>query len=163
MKMVSLFLSIIIFIGFARFTDAASLREAVIQPASFYLIERTDDNTVANISASQAPKSFSGSGLSNSGEYLVLKDGSGAVINSVNAAGGWFAGGASPDYFSMERIDSSVSGDDSSNWRSNDGAVRNGVDAEGNPINGTPLAENSLGLQNQAGEEAQPSSGPNKG
>ena len=210
MKTASLFLSIIVFIGFARFINAASLRDAVInevawsgtksssgdewievynnagsaidlagwgiyeqggdvlivtlegviQPAFFYLIERTDDNTISDIAASQAPKPFSGSGLSNSGEYLVLKDGSGAVIDSVNAAGGWFAGGASPDYFSMERIDSSVSGDDLSNWRTNDGVTRNGVDAEGNPINGTPLAENSLGLQNQAGEEAQPPSAP---
>lgn len=122
--------------------------EGVIQPASFYLIERTDDNTIANIAASQTPKPFSGSGLSNAGEYLFLKDGSGAVIDSVNAAGGWFAGSASPDYFSMERIDSSVSGDEPSNWRINDGVTRNGVDAEGNPVNGTPLAKNSESQNN---------------
>lgn len=117
--------------------------EGVVPPVSFYLIERTDDNTVSDIAASQAPKPFSGSGLSNAGEYLVLKDASGAVIDSVNAAGGWFAGTASPDYFSMERIDFSVSGDEPSNWRTNDGITRNGVDAEGNPVNGTPLSENS--------------------
>ncbi|MEK7627020.1 MAG: lamin tail domain-containing protein [Patescibacteria group bacterium] len=214
MKIASLFLSIIIFIGFAHFTNAVSLRdvainevawsgtksssgdewielknntgnaidltgwgiyeqggdvlivvlEGIIQPAFFYLTERTDDNTVSDIAASQTPKSFSGSGLSNSGEYLVLKDASGVTIDSVNAAGGWFFGATSPDYFSMERIDSLASGDDVVNWKSNNGVTRNGKDAEGNPINGTPLAENSKGgsgISDQGGdsESASPSGG----
>lgn len=36
--------------------------------------------------------SFGGSGLSNSGEYLVLKDSSGSTIQNLNFSGGWLAG-----------------------------------------------------------------------
>ena len=50
---------------------------------------------------------------------------------------------ASPDYASMERLDPTAP-DDDANWGTNDGVTRNGLDAEGNPINGTPGAANSV-------------------
>lgn len=126
----------------------------VIAPHSFYLIERTDDATVADIPASQMPSPWGGSGLANGGEHLVLKNAAGIVVDEINAAGGWFAGSASPNYFSMERIDFLAGGDNPTNWRSNDGVTRNGTDAAGNPINGTPLAANSAGASGSGGEQS---------
>ncbi len=115
----------------------------VIQPKALYLIERTDENTVSDIPADQAPSSWGGSGLSNSGEHLILKDNAGIVIDEVNAIGGWFAGNASPSFRTMERIDPLQSGSNPENWATNNGITRNGLDAGGNPINGTPKAPNS--------------------
>jgi hypothetical protein len=43
----------------------------------------------------------------------------------------------------MERISPLGAGDDSVNWATNDGITRNGLDAVGNPVNGTPKARNS--------------------
>ncbi len=133
--------------------------EGVISASSFYLLERTDGNTISDVEASQEPAPFSGSGLSNAGEHLVLKDGEGNVIDSVNASGGWFAGSASPDYFSMERTDLLTSGDEESNWHSNDSAIRSGQDAEGNLINGTPLRENSVVVLESVSEDSEDESG----
>ncbi len=54
----------------------------------FYLLERTDDNTVPNIPADQIYKG----GLGNSGEDLKLYDNSGILVDEVNCSSGWFAG-----------------------------------------------------------------------
>ncbi len=101
----------------------------------FFLLERTDDNTVSDVIADQI---YTGS-LSNSGEALFLKDPFGTVIDSANGDGGaWPAGTASPKA-TMERIDPTAS-DSDANWDTNDGVHRNGLDASNNPINGTPKA-----------------------
>ena len=47
-----------------------------------------------------------------------------------------------PTTYSMERVDP-LAPDTDGNWASNDGVIRNGRDANGNPINGTPKARNS--------------------
>ena len=44
--------------------------------------------------------------------------------------------------YAMERINP-YSPDADGNWATNDGVTRNGLDASGNPINGTPKAQNS--------------------
>lgn len=59
-----------------------------IAASSFFLLERTSDDTVAGIAADQI---YTGA-LSNSGERLILKNSSGAVIDEVNASSGWLAG-----------------------------------------------------------------------
>jgi uncharacterized repeat protein (TIGR01451 family) len=106
----------------------------------YFLLERGDDNTVSNIAADQI---YNGT-LSNSGEVLELRDDTNALIDSANGdGGGWPAGTASPDYTSMERIDSTAA-DTAANWDTNDGITRNGLDANGLPINGTPKARNSV-------------------
>ena len=56
--------------------------------------------------------------------------------------GGWPGGSGSPDYYSMERANP-YGPDTDTNWCSNDGVTRNGLDAMGSPINGTPKAPNS--------------------
>jgi hypothetical protein len=78
----------------------------------FYLLERTDDNTVSSIPADQI---YTGA-LGNSGERLELYDGFGNLIDSVNCSGGWFSGDNSTKQ-TMERMNSKTSGNDASNWQ----------------------------------------------
>lgn len=120
-----------------------SLDGAIIGPNRYFLIERTDDATVSDIAADLIA-SF-GRGLRNSGDSLYLSAG-GVVIDTANQAGGaWPAGSGSPDYLSMERVDSHGP-DIAANWLANNGSHRNGLDATGAPINGTPRQTNSTGF-----------------
>jgi Lamin Tail Domain/Cohesin domain len=79
--------------------------------------------------------------LANAGDSLVLKDGVGAVIDTVNGGGGaWYAGSSTPKA-SMERIDPSV-GDSADNFAS--AVSSNGaVGRLGTAILGTPGSVNS--------------------
>ena len=62
-----------------------------VSAGGFYLIERTDDNTVSNIPADLVAPF--GNGLNNTtGEILILKNDNGNEIDRVNASGGWPAG-----------------------------------------------------------------------
>lgn len=111
----------------------------IIASNNFYLLEREEDAT--NILADFI---YEGSRLSNSGEKIVLKNNFGESIDEVDAYEGWFAGTASPDYISMERVDSSISGSDPDNWADNNPLFfQTGLDSEGSPIFGTPKAKNS--------------------
>lgn len=114
----------------------------VISAQGYYLIERTDDDTVSDIPADWKG-SFGAAGLPNGGDVLTLTSKSGRVVDTANGDGGaWPAGSAGPGYYSMERINPLAPGTDA-NWASNSGVARCGRDAEGNPINGTPRAPNS--------------------
>jgi len=111
-----------------------------IAPGGYYLLERTDNNTVSDIAADQPP--YTGD-LGSTGESLQLTDASSNVIDTANGNGGvWPAGSGSPGYYSMERIDS-LAPDTDLNWAKNDGVTRNGLDANGDPLNGTPRQPNS--------------------
>lgn len=113
--------------------------QGTIVGGGFFLLERSDDATVSDVPADQV---YTGN-LSNSGEALELRDAAGNRVDTANGDdGAWPAGSGSPQYRSMERTDW-VAPDADSNWHSNDGAVRNGLDADGNPINGTPRQPNS--------------------
>jgi hypothetical protein len=101
----------------------------------FFLLERTDDNTVSDIVADQI---YTGT-LSNSGESLILKDPAGNVIDTANGDGGPWPAGNDSDRTTMERVDL-LAPDSDANWATNNGVSRNGLDAQGNPINGTPKA-----------------------
>ncbi len=108
----------------------------------YFLLERTDDNAVIDVTADQT---YTG-GLVDTGEILFLRDGTGAVVDTANGDGGvWPAGSPDPNFQSMERI-GALQSDSDANWASNDMIHRNGHDIEGNPINGTPKAENSASL-----------------
>ena len=91
---------------------------------SFYLLERTNDNSVPNISAD---KIYTGS-LANTGETLELYDNSGKMVNSVDCSSGWFAGDNTTKK-TMERTDL---GNGFSNW------------ATSVEIGGTPRSKNSV-------------------
>ena len=116
----------------------------IIKTRSYYLIERTDDTTISDIAASQKPTGWEGHGLNNSGEHLQLLDTDSQIVDEVNCSKGWFTGEGKPDYKTMERKDTQDLGSDQNNWVTNNREILNGLDAEGNPINGTPGNENSL-------------------
>jgi len=59
-----------------------------IAPNGYFLLERTSDETVAGVPADLI---YTGA-LSNSGEYLELKDANGNVVDQIDASGGWTAG-----------------------------------------------------------------------
>ncbi|HED03498.1 MAG TPA: hypothetical protein ENI60_01875 [Candidatus Fraserbacteria bacterium] len=109
-----------------------------IAPNDHFLLERTDDTTVSDITADCI---YTGN-LSNSGESLSLEDPSHNVIDTANGNGGSWPAGVNATKSTMERIDALAS-DTDANWATNDGIHRNGLDAKGAPLNGTPKAQNS--------------------
>lgn len=109
-----------------------------ISSKGYFLLERTDDQTIVDVEASQI---YSGS-IGNTGEHFLLQDVSLKIIDDVDCSGGWF-GGDNASKSSMERIMPSAPGSGASNWTTNSGVVRNGTDGGGNPVNGTPKAANS--------------------
>jgi len=104
----------------------------------FFLLERTNDTTVSDITADQI---YTGD-LINAGESLTLRDSSAQVIDTANGDGGDWPAGDNTNKSTMERCDPLVA-DADANWASNDGITRNGLDANGAPLNGTPKARNS--------------------
>ncbi|GAB4147977.1 MAG: hypothetical protein Fur0021_07320 [Candidatus Promineifilaceae bacterium] len=119
--------------------DINIVLNGTIAASAFFLLERTADDTVSDIPADQI---YTGN-LGNPGESLTLRDAGSALVDSANGDGDvWPAGSGSPGYYSMERI-SPDAADEDANWVSNDGVTRNGLDADGNPINGTPRQPNS--------------------
>jgi hypothetical protein len=120
-----------------RLTDDDDIDVALIgnlAPGAYYLLERTDDRTVSDLPAQQI---YTG-GLSNDGDVLRLLDGTGGEIDVVNAIGDpWPAGDASGRR-SMERLEQG--------WETFGGAVGRGLDALGNPIQGTPGGPNSANV-----------------
>jgi uncharacterized repeat protein (TIGR01451 family) len=108
-----------------------------ISPNGFYLLERTDDTTISDIPADLI---YTG-GLNDTGESLTLTNQSGQVVDRVFAADGWPAGTANPDR-SMERVCPLVP-DSPDNWATHDESLTLGIDAGGNPVNGTPRSENT--------------------
>ena len=121
-----------------------------IPAKSYFLLERTDDETIRDLEADQI---YTGA-LENIGEDLELRDASDNLVDSVpcETNGGWFAG-ENDGAYTMERIESGSSGTTKNNWHTNDGITRNGADANGNPINGTPKTENSKEFWSQPEEE----------
>ncbi|MBA7510876.1 hypothetical protein ES705_02865 [subsurface metagenome] len=130
-------------------TPAISLN-GIIPAKGYFLLERTDDETIKDLKADRFYKGW----LENAGEDLQLRDPSDNLIDSVpcETNRGWFAG-ENDGRYTMERIDSGSPGTTKNNWHTNNGITRNGTDAEGNPINGTPKAENSKEFWSQPEEE----------
>ena len=110
-----------------------------IAPYGYFLLERTDDNTVSDITADQI---FSGS-IENGDEDFQLKDSSDTLIDQVDCSAGWFAGD-SANKITMERMNPAVDGSTSTNWANNDEVTTNGLDANSNPLKGTARALNSV-------------------
>ena len=113
---------------------------SMIEGGGYFLLERTDDGTVSDVDADVL---YTGS-LSNGGATIELRDAAGEIVDRVDAAEtGWPAGTASggePPYASMERVDPFS---EAAEWATNDGRIRNGTNANGDPLNGTPGRENS--------------------
>ena len=121
-------------------TPDISLSPISIGPFGFYLLERTSDSTISDTSASQI---YTGA-LSNTGENLELRDAAGNLQDLVSkpTSGDWYAGN-NTSKSSMERINPKTRGDEPLNWGTNNGTTKNGLDAGGAALNGTPKSKNS--------------------
>ena len=134
-------------INFLPETDACGHKKFIIEPYSYFLLERTDDNPVSDIDADWCG-SF-GHGLSDKGLKITLYDPSSNLIDEIGCyqeqgdCVSWYAGDKN-NHLSMERNDSLFLGNDPSNWHSNSGIKINGLDANGNHIQGTPRQKNSF-------------------
>ncbi|MBI1879388.1 MAG: lamin tail domain-containing protein, partial [Chloroflexi bacterium] len=110
-----------------------------IGPNSYYLIERGNDNVVADVTA-DLTRTFT---LNNTGDTLFLTM-SGMVIDTANGNGGPWPAGTNPSRISMERVNSFLP-DTDANWANNNFSIaHNGKAANGADINGTPKQLNSL-------------------
>jgi hypothetical protein len=109
-----------------------------IPSLGYYLLERDDDLTISDIPADQI---YTGD-LSNAGETLYLWSPSGNIVDKANSDPviAWNGGSTGPTYGSMERRLGFTDGPIS--WITNIGLVRNGTNASGGSINGTPKEEN---------------------
>lgn len=118
----------------------------MIDSGQYFLMERTDDNTISDIAGDYVGP-FSKS-LVDSGLLLTLRSGScadGVVVDEVGP-GGWYAGNGS-EKASMERISPISVGNDPGNWATwspGSTGIGTGEDAEGQPINGTPKFKNNV-------------------
>ncbi|MBE0634849.1 lamin tail domain-containing protein [Candidatus Bipolaricaulota bacterium] len=116
--------------------DALDVRVSTLEAGAFFILERTDDTSISDIVADVI---YTGT-LSNSGVRIELRDPEGNIVDSVEVTeSGWCAGSASDGdlpYCTMERTSDG-------GWASNNGIIRNGLDVEGNPLNGTPGQPNS--------------------
>lgn len=100
----------------------------------YFLLERNED-AVVDVASNQL---FNVT-LINSGMRLVLYDNSvtfHTVVDTANADGGPWPAGSSSMHASMERIGDLPDSDTA--WYTNNGVTKNGLDADGNPIWGTP-------------------------
>lgn len=109
----------------------------VIPSYGYFLLERTDDTTVSDIPADGI---YTG-GLNDTGEALTLTNAAGTAIDVVWADEGWPAGLAHPER-TMERVNPVAPGSPA-NWATHEGMPRTGLDASGNPLDGTPRAQNA--------------------
>jgi uncharacterized repeat protein (TIGR01451 family) len=120
-----------------------------IRAGGYFLLERDDNSTISDISADQvytSTGSFSNL-LSDTGESLTLWSGTGYFIDTANGNGDvWPQGSALPryNYGSMERVGTTAESDET--WVTNIGTPRTGLDAESDPIYGTPKRVNSAGI-----------------
>jgi hypothetical protein len=107
-----------------------------IAAGNYFLLERTDDNTVSDIAADQI---FSGD-VGNTNESLQLWDPSNRLIDTANSNGGNWPAGSSTTFGSMERR--AVIIDSDTAWITNTGVVAFGKDANGVALKGTPKHPN---------------------
>ena len=99
----------------------------VVPARGYYLVERTNDETISDIAADWTG-SFGSGGLINSGENLILSRAS-STIDQVPLCNNWCGG--SSNYYSMERYDPNTAGTSASNWGTNNAIIKNGQNAGG--------------------------------
>ena len=134
-----------------NFSEADGSTSTTI-PVNGYLIYANSETSVKNSGGGNIVDIWDTSiGMNNSSPGQVVlydaQDGGGNTIDIANqTTGDWFAGdnSSADSRYSMERLHPAIPGSNESSWDTNDGITINGQDAGGNPINGTPKAENSV-------------------
>ena len=131
-------------------TSFIDLIDFNLEPDSYFLLERTNDQTVLDIDANQI---YTGA-LNNDGEILELKDPLQETIDYLDCSQGWFAGSnTSTARISMERISATTTANQADNWKNYNITTRRVAhDAGGQYILGTPKHENSP-IQNPTASE----------
>jgi len=114
--------------------------EGEITARSFFILERTDDESVPNITADQIYKGA----LKNKGEFLQLTDDKGNVVDEIDCSDGWFKGDNKTKN-TMERVNSKLAGSNRNNWQTSQ------------DTGGTPRAQNSRGIKLVPEEETEKS------
>ncbi len=115
----------------------------------YFLLERSDDTAVSV----PADQTFTG-GIANNpgGDSLELRDNLNNLVDTANIGGGTWPGGTAGTgtiiYASMERVNSLIM-DIDANWGTNNGVIRNGLDVNNNPVNGTPKQQNSISFADE--------------
>jgi len=99
-----------------------------IKPQGFFLLERTNDESVAD---AKADLIYTGA-LNNEGEYLKLIDELGNSIDEIDCQAGWFFGDNQTKQ-TMERKSPSLIGRNENNWQTSESP------------GGTPKKQNGLG------------------
>ncbi len=134
---------VIHFVAGQENSNTKEVRGPLLPARGFFLLERSDDDAVRDITADVIYTRA----LRNEGEVVELRDAGGTLVDTANKNGAEWPAGTTKDgnvqFASMERINSALA-DEDFNWGSNNGTLRNGRDKDGNLINGTPRAENSL-------------------
>lgn len=119
-----------------------------IKPHEYLIFERTDNNVVADREAHQI---YTGA-LGNSGEQLNLSHASTTMDQTPDVE--WVAGeNSTTTKKTMERYSSRESGANPENWGTNLGYIKNGTDADGNSIEGTPGEQNSVSTLINKGQD----------
>jgi uncharacterized repeat protein (TIGR01451 family) len=140
-----------------NFADADGALTTTIPAHGYLIYANTEDDARDSGGANIVDIWDATIGLNNNSPGQVIlydaSDCAGNVIDTANqGTGDWFAGD-NVDKKTMERKSPIGAGTDGANWCTNDGVTINGQDAGGNPINGTPKAQNSC-YQPPAGDEA---------
>lgn len=141
----------------------------IMAPQTYFLIERTDDESVPNIAADHViPFSGShGSGLSNDGEDLILSQNSGGteiILDSTPSTifcQGWCYGNENV-FSTMTRTNLNGDGSGSANWATDIHYVKSIFDALGFKLRGSPkgaIENECLNINNTAGSSGSRSKG----
>ena len=138
-------------------TTTYTIESGTISANGFFLIEDSEES-VNTITAD----AVIGLSLANTGDTLILYDSAGNEIDTVNSSGTMWAGGDNDSKATMERIDSNVSGDDDSNWSSNQSSSGD-TGSSGGEIIGTPRTINSVSEFSGTHISASTSSNPQPG
>jgi uncharacterized repeat protein (TIGR01451 family) len=131
-----------------NFSDAEGFATTVI-PAHGYLVYANEEDDLRDAGGVSVVAIWDKSiGLNNvsPGQLILYRasDCGGAAVDVVNQEGGGWPAGEKDGKRTMERKHPAASGTDAVNWATNDpGVVHCGYDSAGNPINGTPKAQNS--------------------
>lgn len=132
-----------------NFSEADGFSTKTIRPYSYFLYGY-DENVVKDVTGDSLVDIWdSDMGLNNSSpgkiELYDSQNCTGTIVDEVNRSDeDWFAGD-NDDKKSMERVKVCESGMDSDNWKTNDPEEGSrGIDAEGNTLNATPKATNSV-------------------
>jgi hypothetical protein len=105
-----------------------------ITPREFFILERTDDQSLPNIPADLIYKGA----LNNSGEYVELISNENQIIDEINCENGWFAGNNETKQ-TMERKNYLNSGNDKNNWQT---SINSGGTPKIDNFTGTNEADN---------------------